>query len=135
MKEEVIFCERWEEERGDGVWFVSKVLLLSLVGRSFGIRISAIEIGDKFGGVFQVLHRFPGAVARGETFPLDKVVQFTPPSLSAHLLYFFDFVLLFSIDKVWCRSGIVRPVERRLLIGCQEVCVDHRVYIPLGWQL
>ncbi len=56
---------------GDGVWFVLRVLLLSLVGRSFGIWISAVEVGDKFGGVFQVLHGFPGAVARGETLPLD----------------------------------------------------------------
>ncbi len=38
------------------------------------VTISAIEVGDEFGGVFQVLHRFPGAVTRGETFPLDKVM-------------------------------------------------------------
>jgi len=57
--------------RSDEGYFALKVLLLSSVGRSFGVRISAIEVGDKFGGVFQVLHRFPGAVTRGETFPLD----------------------------------------------------------------
>src|SRR6266702_3446924 len=120
--------------KGDGVWFVSRALLLSLVGRSFGIWVSAVEVGDKFRGVFQMLHGFPGAVTRGETLPLDKVMQFTPPSLPAYLLYFFDLVLFFSIDKVWCRSGIIRPVQRRLFIGCQEVRVDHRVYLPLGRQ-
>jgi len=56
---------------GDGVYFVQRVFLLSLVGRSFGVRISAIEVGNKFRGVFQVLHGFPGAVTRGETLPLD----------------------------------------------------------------
>ncbi len=60
-----------EGDEGDGVWFVLRVLLLSLVGRSFGGRVSAIEVGNKFGGVFQVLHGFPGAVTRGETLPLD----------------------------------------------------------------
>jgi len=57
--------------RSDGGYVALRVLLLSLVGRSFGIRISAIEVGNKFGGVFQVFHRFPGAVTRGETPPLD----------------------------------------------------------------
>jgi len=74
MKEEVI---EWsggmevEGGKGDGVWFVLKVPLLSFVGRSFGVGVSAIEVGNKFRGVFQVLHRFPGAVTRGETLPFD----------------------------------------------------------------
>ena len=55
----------------DGVDFVLRVFLLSFVGRSFGVRISVIEVSNKFGGVFQVLHGFPGAVTRGETLPLD----------------------------------------------------------------
>src|SRR6266702_4938446 len=76
MKEEVMvsFCMEVGGCEGDGVWFVSKVLLLSWVGHSFGVWISAVEVGNKFGGVFQVLHGFPGAVTRGETLPLDKVV-------------------------------------------------------------
>src|SRR6266702_5700905 len=76
MKEEVMMFLIVEVGKceGDGVWFVSKVFLLSSVGRSFGVWISAIEVGNKFGGVFQMFHGFPGAVTRGETLPLDKVV-------------------------------------------------------------
>jgi len=66
-----------------------------------------IEVGDKFWGVFQVLHRFPGAVTCGESFPLDQVVELAPAALSADFLYFFGLVLFFSIDKVRWRSGEV----------------------------
>jgi len=69
-----LWCEdgcEGDECEGDGVWFVLRVLLLSLFGRSFGIWISVVEVGNKFGGVFQMLHGFPGAVTRGETLPLD----------------------------------------------------------------
>ena len=62
-----------EREKECFVGVVSARLLCSL-GRSFFVRVSAIEVGDKFWGVFQMLHRFPGAVTRGETFPLDKVM-------------------------------------------------------------
>ena len=46
-------------------------LLLCLLGRSFFVGVSVIEVGDKFWGVFQVLHWFPCTVACGKTFPLD----------------------------------------------------------------
>src|SRR6266702_3572338 len=101
-----------EERKWGGNCLIVVVLLLLLccLGRSFFLRISAIEVGDKFWGVFQMLHRFPGAVARGESFPLDQVVEFTSSALSADFLHFFGFVFFFSIDKVRWRSGEIRAV-------------------------
>jgi len=51
--------------------FVFKGPSLYVLRCPFHIGISAIEVGDKFWGVFQMLHRFPGAVTHGETLPLD----------------------------------------------------------------
>ncbi len=90
--------------------FVFETSLLCVLRCPFRVGILAIEVGDKFGGVFQVLHRFPGAVTCGETLPLDQVMEFASLSLSAYLLYFFNFIFFFSIDKVQCWSGIVQPV-------------------------
>ncbi len=101
---------REEDVRGMMGVFVFETSLLYVLRCPFHVGISVIEVGDKFGGVFQVLHGFPGAVTCGKTFPLDQVMEFAPPSLSAYLLYFFDFIFFFSIDKVRCWSGIVQPV-------------------------
>src|SRR6266702_3788453 len=108
-----------------------KARLLFLFGRSFLVGVSAIEVGDKFWGVFQVLHGLPRTVTRGESFPLDEIVELAPSALSVDFLYFFGFVLFFSIDKVRWRSGKVRAVQRRFLVWCQEVGVDYRVNFPL----
>ncbi len=108
--------------------------LLCVLGRSFFVGVSAIEVGDKFWGVFQMLHGFPCTVARGESLPLDEVMKLAPSALSADFLYFFGFILLFSIDQVRWGSGKVWAVQRRLLIGCQEVGMYHRVYLPLRWE-
>ncbi len=68
----VIFvCEGRERGKEDCLVGVVSVRLLCSLGRSFFVGVSAIEVGDKFWGVFQMLHRFPGAVTRGETLPLD----------------------------------------------------------------
>src|SRR6266702_3193504 len=100
--------------------------LLCAFGRSFFVGVSAIEVGDKFWGVFQMLHGLPRTVARGESLPLDKVMKLAPSALSADFLYFFGFVLLFSIDTVRWRSGEVRAVQRRLLLWCEGFGVDYR---------
>ncbi len=60
-----------ESAIGVDVVLVSLALLLCSSGRSFFIGVSAIEVGDKFWGVFQVLHGLPHTVTRGETFPLN----------------------------------------------------------------
>src|SRR6266702_1989742 len=71
----VIFCE-WRNGgvrrmvgSGECRLLSSLVLLLCVFGRSFFSGVSAIEVGDKFWGMFQMLHGFPGAVACGKTFP------------------------------------------------------------------
>ncbi len=98
------------ERKEMGLFFILRLSLLCFLGCPFCFGVLAIEVGNKFWGVFQVFHWFPGAVTHGETFPLDQVMEFVPPALSVYLLDFFDFVLLFSIDKVQCWSGIVQPV-------------------------
>ncbi len=58
---------------GRGGWGLSVLRgpLLCLLRCSFCIWILVIEVSDKFWGVFQVLHGFPGAVTRGESLPLN----------------------------------------------------------------
>src|SRR6266702_3120410 len=51
----------------DGFFLLVLARLLCAFGRSFFVGVSAIEVGDKFWGVFQMLHGFPGTVTRGET--------------------------------------------------------------------
>src|SRR6266702_570015 len=61
-------------ERGMFFFFFllsSLALLLCVFGRSFFSGVSAIEVGDKFWGMFQMLHGFPGAITCGKTFPLN----------------------------------------------------------------
>src|SRR6266702_7373579 len=66
----VIFvCEGEEEEGGMFCWRCS-VRLLYPFGRSLFVGVPAIEVGDKFWSMFQMLHGFPGAVTCGKTFPL-----------------------------------------------------------------
>src|SRR6266702_2668392 len=124
----VMFVCEGRVGRGECRLLSSLALLLCVFGRSFFSGVSAIEVGDKFWGMFQMLHGFPGTVTCGKTFPLNYVVEFAPSALSADFLYFFGFVLLFSIDKVRWRSGKVRTVQRRLLIWCQE-CYDHALLV------
>src|SRR6266702_1157281 len=97
-------------EMGECRLLSSLALLLCVSGRYFFSEVSEIEVGHKFWGMFQVLHRFPGTVTCGTTFPFDQVVEFAPLALSADFLYFFGFVLLFSIDKVRWRLGEVWAV-------------------------
>ena len=61
-----------EKKGGENCLVVVVLLcLLCCLGHSFFFGVLAIEVGDKFWGMFQMLHRFPGAVACGETFPFD----------------------------------------------------------------
>jgi len=101
-------CEEWGEE--GMIVCRPKIPLLCFLRCSLFGGILAIEVGDKFWGVFQMLHGFPCTVTRGESLPLDYVVEFAPSALSVDFLDFFGFVLLFSIDKVRWRSGKVQAV-------------------------
>src|SRR6266702_1966610 len=65
----VLFAGRGNGKR-DCSFAAASVRLLCLFGRSFLVGVSAIEVGDKFWGVFQMLHGFPRTVARGESLPL-----------------------------------------------------------------
>src|SRR6266704_1746812 len=65
----VVLVEEWGE--GNCLLLSSLALLLCVFGRSFFSGVSAIEVGDKFWGMFQMLHGFPGTVTCGKTFPLN----------------------------------------------------------------
>ena len=66
-------------------------------------------------GVVEVLLRFPGIVSGGKTFPFDK------ESMASSLLpvreYGFNFVLVFSFDKVRRGCCVIGSVDIVLFVG------------------
>jgi hypothetical protein len=63
---------------------------------------------------------FPSVVARRIAFPFDQIFQRLPAAVVAVLFDTLDFELLFSINQLWRRSGIVRSVCLGFVIGAQE---------------
>ena len=69
---------------------------------------------------------FPGIVSRGIPFPLDEVLEVSPPSEIAMINDGLDLVLLLSINDVWGRTREVVSVlsgfpERRQESGVEDV--------------
>src|SRR6266702_7011484 len=87
------WCVRGKEEEAGMFCWRCSVRLLCPFGRSLFVGVSAIEVGDKFWSMFQMLHGFPGAVTCGKTFQLHWVGEFGPLIFLADFLYFFGFVL------------------------------------------
>jgi len=46
----------------------------------------------------------------------------------------FHFILFFPIDKVRKRPLEVMPMELRLLIWHEEICMEHGMNVPLFWE-
>ena len=78
-----------------------------------------------------VLDGLPGVVAFGVPLPLDQVLEFPSPAVTAMVSNCLDFVLLLIIDKVRWGPREVLPVLIRLFEGHEERGVEHGVYSPL----
>jgi hypothetical protein len=76
----------------------------------------------------------PGVVAFGVPFPLDQILELSPPAVTAMVSNRLDFVLLPIIDKVRWGSREVLPVLIRLFKRHEERGVEHGVYGPLWGQ-
>ena len=77
----------------------------------------------------------PGVVAFGVPFPLDQVLELSPPAVTAMVSNRLDFVLLSIIDKVRWGPREVLPVLIRLFERHEERSVKHGVYGPLQGQV
>ena len=67
-----------------------------------------------------VFDGFPGVVAFGVPFPLDQVLELSPPAVTAMVSNRLDFVLLSIIDKVRWGSREVLSVLFRFLEWHEE---------------
>jgi hypothetical protein len=52
----------------------------------------------------------PGVVAFRVTLPFDQILQGLVPPPGPMGMYLFHFILRFSIDQIWWKSGEVRTV-------------------------
>jgi len=76
----------------------------------------------------------PGVIAFGVPFPLDQILEFSPPAVTAMVSNRLDFVLLSIIDKVRWGSREVFSILVRLFKRHEERGVEYRVYGPLRGQ-
>jgi hypothetical protein len=81
-----------------------------------------------------VFNGLPGVVAFGVPLPLDQVLEFSPPAMTAMVSNRLDFVLLSIIDKVRWGPREVFSILIRLFKRHEERGVEHGVYGPLWGQ-
>jgi hypothetical protein len=81
-----------------------------------------------------MLNRLPGVVAFGVPFPLDQILEPSPPATMAMVSNRLDFVLFPIIDKVRWGSREVLSVLIHLFERHEERSVKHGVYGPLWGQ-
>ena len=85
---------------------------------------------DKFRGM-NLISWFPCVVTVGVSLPFNEVLE---PFRSSELSVCddsFDFVFVFSVDKVRGWLGEVWAVCRCFMIGSQQGCVKHIVDFPI----
>ena len=96
-------------------------------------RVALMILSEYLWGL-DVFNRLPGVVAFGVPFPLDQILELSPPAVTAVVLNRLNLVLLLIIDKVRWGSRVVLPVLIRLFKRHEERGVEHRVYGPLWGQ-
>ena len=96
-------------------------------------RVTLMIFSEQSWGL-DVINGLPGVVAFGVSFPLDQILELSPPAMTAMVSNRLDFVLLPIIDKVRWGSQEVLPVLIRLFKWHEERGVKHGVYGPLWGQ-
>jgi hypothetical protein len=96
-------------------------------------RVTPMIFSEQSWGL-DVFDGLPGVVAFGVPFPLDQILELSPPAVTAMVSNRLDFVLLPIIDKVRWGSREVLPVLIRLFKRHEKRGVEHGVYGPLWGQ-
>jgi hypothetical protein len=100
-------------------------------GRPYMLQRATPVIFPKYSWGLDVLNGLPGVVAFGVPFPLDQVLELSPPAVTSMVSNRLDFILLPIIDKVRWGSREVFSVLIHLLKRREERSVKHGVYSPL----
>jgi hypothetical protein len=85
-------------------------------------------------GRMNLIGAFPDVVALRVALPFDQVLQGLGPPPGPMGTYLLHFVLLFSINQIWWRSGKVRAMRWCFSVRRQQVAVEDRVNVPLRWE-
>jgi hypothetical protein len=85
---------------------------------------------DEFGRV-DLIGFFPGVVAFGVALPFDQILQGLGLPPGPMRMYLLHFVLLFSINQIWWRSGEVGSVCRCFSVSRDKTVVEDWVDVPL----
>jgi hypothetical protein len=117
--------------RGKPGWAMS---LLGRRGRPYMLQWVTLMIFPEQSWGLDVFNGLPGVVAFRVPFPLDQILEPSPPPVTEMVSNRLDFVLLSIIDKVRWRPREVLPVLIRLFKWHEERSVKHGVYGPLWGQ-
>ena len=117
--------------RGKPGWAMS---LLGRRGRPYMLQRGTPMIFPEQPWGLDMFNGLPGVVAFGIPFPLDQILELSPPSAMAMASNRLDFVLLPIIDKVRWGSREVLPVLIHLFKRHEERGMKHGVYGPLWGQ-
>jgi hypothetical protein len=85
---------------------------------------------DKFGRV-NLIGVFPSVVAFGVALPFDQILQGLGPPPGPVRTYLLHFVLLFSINQIWWRSGKVGSVCLCFSVSGDKTVVEDQMDVPL----
>jgi hypothetical protein len=108
--------------------------LLGGKGRPYMLQRVTPMIFPKYSWGLDVPNGLPGVVAFRVPFPLDQILELSPPAMMAVVSNRLDFVLLPIIDKVRWGSREVLSILVRLFKRREERSVKHGVYGPLWGQ-
>jgi hypothetical protein len=108
--------------------------LLGEKDRPYMLQRVTLMVLSEYPWSLYVFNGFPGVIAFGVPFPLDQILELSPPAVTAMVPNRLDFVLFSIIDKVRWGSREVLPVLIRLFEWHEERGVEYGVYGPLWGQ-
>jgi hypothetical protein len=73
---------------------------------------------------------FPSVVAFGVALPFDQILQGFEPPPGPMRTYLLHFILLFSINQIWWRSGEVGSVCLCFSVSGDETVMENWVDVP-----
>ena len=94
--------------------------LLGRRGRSYMFQRAPSMVLSKYSRGLDMFDGLPGVVAFGVPFPLDQILELSPPAVTAMVSNRLDFVLLLIINKVRWGSREVLPILLHLLKRHEE---------------
>ena len=106
-----------------------------MVSGWFGrVRVLEVELFDKVGRVSHSGGRNPGVFGFWVSFPFDQVLDSSSVCGWSRVYNFFHFIMVvFTLDDVRWRTGVVGSVFRRFFVGSEKGVVKYWVDAP-GWR-